>query len=214
MTKIGRMNRTGEGTASAVPKGPSERRALAAEGSRGFPFLLRKASAKAKRFVFLLLLLSLAISPLVAVRLAAQSDHAKQFGMKIKCMCRGCDMSAGGCSHPGGAFSGPCETAKGMMREADEHIAKGETDEQILQAFVQEYGSIVYVEPPKHGFGLVAWIMPVFYTLLGVGLVVFVMKKWRKQAIAAPATPHAQAAIDPSDAFQKARAQADRETEE
>jgi cytochrome c-type biogenesis protein CcmH len=169
---------------------------------------------RTKRSLFLGALLSLALIPLAAVPLSAQSDHAKQFGMKIKCLCRGCDMSAGGCSHPGGAFSGPCETAKGMMKEVDQHIAKGETDDQILQAFVQEYGSVVYVEPPKHGFGLVAWIMPVIYIILGVALVVFFLKKWRKQAIAAPASAYAQAAINPSDAFTEARARADRETEE
>ena len=80
--------------------------------------------------------------------------------MHLKCMCRGCDMSAGGCAHPGGAFSGPCATAKAMLKEVDQHIAKGETEQQIIQAFVAEYGTIVYVEPPKNGFGLVAWIMP------------------------------------------------------
>ncbi len=67
-----------------------------------------------------------------------------------------------------------------MMQEVDTHIAKGETDEQIIQSFVAQYGAIVYVEPPKHGFGLVAWIMPFAYTILGLGLVVFVLRKWRK----------------------------------
>src|SRR2546430_13404069 len=37
-------------------------------------------------------------------------------------------ISAAGCSHPGGDFSGPCPTAKGMLQEAEQHIAKGETD--------------------------------------------------------------------------------------
>jgi cytochrome c-type biogenesis protein CcmH len=169
---------------------------------------------KRKRSIFLIILLGPAVSPLLTIRVAAQSDHAKAFGMKLKCMCKGCDMTAGGCSHPGGAFSGPCETAKGMLKEVDQHIAKGESDEQIMQAFVQEYGSVVYVEPPKHGFGLVAWIMPFFYIILGLALVVFFIKKWRKQAINAPATAHAQAAINPTGEFQRARAQADRETEE
>src|SRR5271166_448220 len=132
---------------------------------------------KTKRLV-LTLMLSFANLPLWVVYLTAQSDRAKQVGMHLKCMCKGCDMSAGGCSHPGGAFSGPCPTAKAMMKDVDEHIAKGETDEQIIQAFVNQYGAIVYVEPPKHGFGLVAWIMPFFYVVLGVALVAFVIKKW------------------------------------
>jgi cytochrome c-type biogenesis protein CcmH len=167
---------------------------------------------KTKRFLILTLLLSFAIVPLWTVNLTAQSDRAKQVGMHLKCMCKGCDMSAGGCSHPGGAFSGPCPTAKGMMMEVDQHIAKGETDEQIIQAFVNQYGSIVYVEPPKHGFGLVAWIMPFAYTLLGLVLVVFFIRKWHK-----PATPavagHGGPKISP-EALERAKAQANRETED
>ncbi len=166
---------------------------------------------KAKRFVFLALILSLAIVPFWVTNLSAQSDRARQVGMHLKCMCKGCDMSAGGCSHPGGAFSGPCPTAKAMMQEVDTHIAKGETDEQIIQAFVAQYGAIVYVEPPKHGFGLVAWIMPFAYTLLGLGLVVFVLRKWRKPVTA---TPESAGPKISSEALERARAQANRETEE
>ncbi len=161
------------------------------------------------------LLISFAIGPVWTVNLQAQSDRAKQVAMHLKCMCKGCDMSAGGCSHPGGAFSGPCPTAKGMMKEVDEHIAKGETDEQIIQSFVNQYGAIVYVEPPKHGFGLVAWIMPFFYTILGLALVVFFIRKWRKD----PKLPGAEysnsagAKISP-ETMERARAQARRETED
>ena len=130
--------------------------------------------------------------------------------MHLKCMCRGCEMSAGGCAHPGGSFSGPCDTAKYMLKEVDEHLAKGESQQQIIDAFVAEYGSVVYVEPPKKGFGLVAWLMPVFYSLVGLALVVFVVRKMRhRQIAAAPAAPSVHSA-----ALERARAQAARETED
>lgn len=167
---------------------------------------------KATRFLFLAVLLSLAIVPPWTSNLLAQSDRARQIGMHLKCMCKGCDMSAGGCSHPGGAFSGPCPTAKGMMMEVDQHIAKGESDEQIMKAFVGEYGSIVYVEPPKSGFGLVAWIMPFAYTFLGLGLVVFVIRKWRRDPV--PATPESSGSKIAPEVLERARAQANRETED
>jgi cytochrome c-type biogenesis protein CcmH len=160
-------------------------------------------------------MLGLAIVPLWTMNLKAQSDHAREIGMHLKCMCKGCDMSAGGCSHPGGAFSGPCPTAKAMMQEVDQHIAKGETDEQIMQAFVNQYGGIVYVEPPKHGFGLVAWILPFFYTILGLAVVVFVMRKWRKEPKLAEAEHGSGngSKISP-EAMERAREQARRETED
>ena len=114
-----------------------------------------------------------------------QTDRAKHVGMKIRCMCGRCDMAAGVCSHPGGEYSGPCDaSAKGMLKEVDQHIALGETDEQILQAFVQEYGPQVYAEPPKSGLSLVAWLMPSVYLLLGTGLVIFVISRWRQRNIA------------------------------
>ncbi|HYT20443.1 MAG TPA: cytochrome c-type biogenesis protein CcmH [Candidatus Polarisedimenticolia bacterium] len=157
----------------------------------------------------------IAMAPLLITPVGAQqlSDRARQMGMKIKCMCRGCDMAAGICSHPGGAFSGPCETAKAMLKEVDQHVAKGETDEQILQAFVQEYGTQVFAEPPKSGFSLVAWILPSVYLFVGTGVVILVIARWRKrpaqQASLAGGTP----GISP-EMLERARAQASRETQD
>jgi cytochrome c-type biogenesis protein CcmH len=167
---------------------------------------------KSRRLIFPTVVLSLAIVPLVAVNLHAYSDRAKDIGMHLKCMCRGCDMSAGGCSHPGGAFSGPCETAKGMLNDVDARLAKGETQEQIIQDFVNQYGAIVYVEPPKRGFGLVAWVMPFFYAILGVCLVAFVIKKWLKpRPLEAPTSGGPTVS---NEALDRLRAQAARETED
>src|SRR5215471_11788424 len=104
--------------------------------------------------------------------LADQSDRTHQIGAKLKCMCGGCEQSAGKCYHVGGAYSGPCDTAKTMLKEIDAHIAQDRSDDQILQAMIGEYGSMAYVEPPKTGFGLVAWLMPVLFLLTGLALVV------------------------------------------
>lgn len=146
-------------------------------------------------------------------RVAAQSERAKQIGMHLKCLCKGCDMSAGGCAHPGGSFSGPCETAKAELKEVDERLAKGESEQQIIDAFVREYGTVAYMEPPKHGFGLVAWLMPVVYTLVGLAVVVFVVRKWASHNSAtvshAPGTPGVS-----HEALERARAQASRDTED
>jgi cytochrome c-type biogenesis protein CcmH len=162
-----------------------------------------------KRIGFLLLLGAFASAPLVTAQVG-YSARAKEVGMHLKCMCKGCDMTAGGCAHPGGSFSGPCDTAKSMLREVDQHLAKGESEQQIIDAFVAEYGTIVYVEPPKKGFGLVAWLMPIFYFGVGLALAVFIVRKWRdRQLAAAPAGPTIH-----SEALDRARAQAARETED
>jgi cytochrome c-type biogenesis protein CcmH/NrfF len=146
--------------------------------------------------------------------LADQSDRTHQIGSKLKCMCNGCDQAAGKCYHVGGAYSGPCDTAKTMLKEIDTHIAAGKTDEQVLQAMIQEYGPLAYVEPPKSGFGLVAWLMPILYLLGGTALVIMVMKRWRARPVAVVSAPGAGATHVSPELLARAREQAQRETEE
>jgi cytochrome c-type biogenesis protein CcmH/NrfF len=168
---------------------------------------------KSRSITFLALGFALASLPFVSLPAAAQSARAKEVGTKIKCLCKGCDMSAGLCAHPGGSFSGPCDTAKSELREIDQHLANGESEQQVIEAFVRQYGTIAYMEPPKHGFGLVAWLMPILYSVLGLGLVILVVHRWTRHRPASTAgvavtSPVARAALD------RARAQAARETED
>ncbi len=129
-------------------------------------------------FALLIALAFLGVSP----ALAQQSERAKALGKRVKCMCGGCNDAAGLCFHSGGTFSGPCETAKGMLREIDEHIARGESDAQILKDFVQEYGPTVLVEPPKSGFNWTAWIVPIVAPLLAVFVLWSIVRRWRQEA--------------------------------
>src|SRR5882724_10071016 len=139
-----------------------------------------------------ILLAFMALMPPGARRLLAdQTDRTHRIGAKVKCMCNGCDQAAAKCYHTGGAYSGPRETAITILKEIDAHIATGKTDGQVLQAMIQEYGPLAYVEPPKSGFGLVAWLMPILYLLGGTALVIMVMKRWRKRPVAVAATSSA-----------------------
>lgn len=164
----------------------------------------------AKRIGFLVLLAVLASGPLLMAQMG-YSQRAKQIGTHLKCMCGGCEMSAGLCAHPGGSFSGPCDQAKAELKQIDEMLAQGKSEQQIVDAFVAQYGTKVYMEPPKKGFGLVAWLMPVFYSALGLGILIVVVRKWAVR----PASPTpGPAANVPNEALQRAKEQAARETED
>ena len=165
---------------------------------------------KSKRIAVLALLAALSAVPLLMAQ-APYSARAKEVGMHLKCMCKGCDMTAGGCAHPGGAFSGPCDTAKTELQEVDGMLAKGMSEQQIIDAFVAQYGTVIYVEPPKHGFGLVAWLMPIVYAVVGLALVIFIVRKWYfNRSTTQPAVP----AGTTNEALERARAQAARDTED
>ncbi len=172
---------------------------------------------KVRSLVATALLVGLAALPVIIAPVGAQqvSDRAKQVGMKIKCMCGACDMAAGICSHPGGAFSGPCQAwALPALREVDDLLAHGKTEQQIIDSFVAQYGSIIYAEPPKSGFSLVAWAMPTVYLVMGAVLVIFVISRWRRR----PATETGPAGAAPKpispELLERARAQVARETED
>lgn len=87
----------------------------------------------------------------------------------------------------GGAFAGPCATAQQEMKEVAERVQSGQSDDLILQSFVQEYGPTVLISPPARGFDLWAWIMPVIVALAGIALAVFVIQRWRLRVAVASA---------------------------
>ena len=145
---------------------------------------------------FLVFGLTAASSMVLALSAGAQDDRPHQIGRKLKCLCGGCNDTATTCYHVGGAFSGPCGTAKGMLKKIDQQVAQGESDDLIVQSFVQEYGQVVLIEPPHTGIGRLAWAMPVLYLLAGGILVVFVISRWRKRPALA-----VQAAGAPSSGF-------------
>lgn len=142
-------------------------------------------------------------------------DHAHRLGMKVKCMCGGCYDSAGACYHVGGAFSGPCDVALGMLKKINDRLAEGESDDLIVQSFVQEYGQVVLIEPPHSGFGLVAWWIPALALIAGFALVLAVISRWRKRLPAQPALAAVGSAHTAStELLERARAQAARDTED
>ncbi len=70
----------------------------------------------------------------------------------------------------------------GQMRAIiDEKVQAGESEEQIIDYFVARYGESVVTEPPKSGFTLALWWMPVIVVVLGA-VVVWLFVRERTQS--------------------------------
>jgi cytochrome c-type biogenesis protein CcmH len=147
--------------------------------------------------------LPLLISPSAAQQ---QSDRAHQIGGKFMCMCS-CSQVLTQCNHVG------CTTSTAMLKEIDQSLANGGSEDSITQAFVQEFGTKVYAEPPHSGFSLVAWSMPAVYLAIGLVLVLFVISRWRKRPAHVPVSSVDRSGISP-ELLERARAQAARETQD
>jgi cytochrome c-type biogenesis protein CcmH/NrfF len=144
---------------------------------------------------------------LLPVARAQQTDHAKKLGLKLMCMC-GCGQVLVQCNHIN------CPSSAPMLKELDEHIARGEADDLVVQDFIQEYGVAVLSSPPNTGFNRVAWILPGFAFAVGLGLVLLVIQHWRKR-IPAPAGPAIAGNTKVSaEMLARAREQARHETED
>jgi len=160
----------------------------------------------AKRLRLLAALFVIAFFAVLPLLAQQQADRVKQVGGKFLCMC-GCGQILTQCNHVG------CTMSASMLKELGAMVNRGDSEDKITQTFVQEFGTTVYAEPPKSGFSLVAWLMPVFYFLAGAAIVVFFIMKWRKQAPAPAAVAPAGVHISP-EAYERARSQANRETED
>ena len=60
--------------------------------------------------------------------------------------------------------------AKQIEREIQIRIRAGWTQTQIKNLLVQQYGESILASPPKHGFNLLAWLLPII-GLLGAAAV-------------------------------------------
>jgi cytochrome c-type biogenesis protein CcmH/NrfF len=156
------------------------------------------------------LTLALIFTALAPVAHADNADRTKTLSKKVMCMCGGCNDTAGTCNHTGGAFSGPCDTAKAMQKEVSDRVNRGDSDDLILQSFVQEYGPTVLPDPPKKGFTWLVWIAPVAAPLIALFLIWEVVRRWRRRVALAPAggPPISPEMLD------RARREADRNTDE
>ena len=115
--------------------------------------------------------------------LGAGFDSARfnSLGHKMICAC-GCNQILLECNHVG------CPLSDGMRNELAAGLGRGDSDDLVLQAFVQKYGPTVLAAPTTTGFNRVAWIMPFAVLLAGFLLAVGLVHKWRAKPVAALAT--------------------------
>lgn len=103
------------------------------------------------------------------------TPRALRIGQQLICTC-GCTQGALVCNHVG------CPVVTQMRAEIQQRAASSESDELVLQSFVQEYGTQVLANPTTQGFNLLAWVMPWIALGVGLGMVLGFVKHMREKA--------------------------------
>jgi cytochrome c-type biogenesis protein CcmH len=110
---------------------------------------------------------------------ATDGDQARfnNLGHQMICMC-GCNQILLECNHVG------CTYSERMRNQLTAGLTRGDSDTQVQQWFVQEYGLTVLAAPVNRGFGRVAWVTP-FAVFLGALLIAtLVIRNWRRHPVA------------------------------
>jgi cytochrome c-type biogenesis protein CcmH len=99
---------------------------------------------------------------------------------RLKCQC-GCNLDIYTCR----TTDFTCTTSPALHREVVALRGRGQSAQEILDAFVQEYGEQALMAPKAEGFNLAGYFVPGVLMLLGVGvLTAWITRRQRQVALA------------------------------
>ncbi|HEU0220206.1 MAG TPA: cytochrome c-type biogenesis protein [Gallionella sp.] len=77
--------------------------------------------------------------------------------------------------------SSHADLAEDLRREVREQMQKGLSDQEIIDYLVSRYGDFVLYDPPVKKSTLVLWYGPFVLLLLGIGVLVYQLRKRKSQ---------------------------------
>jgi cytochrome c-type biogenesis protein CcmH len=102
----------------------------------------------------------------------ALSVTVGEIAQELTCTC-GCNMLVSACE---GTME--CGAAAGIKDEIVTKLNQGQTKEEIIAFFVNQYGEKILSSPTKRGFNLTAWILPFAAVAAGIAVVCILLKTW------------------------------------
>jgi cytochrome c-type biogenesis protein CcmH len=135
------------------------------------------------RRLFLLVLTALILVPVAR----ASEQHPSLTELEGEVMCPVCETTLDQSSSP---------AAQQIKRVIANRIAAGDTKTQIKDRLVAEYGNAILAAPPRKGFGLVAWWLPVIGILAAAVVVGVGAWRWARAREPAPVGPPLDPALE------------------
>jgi cytochrome c-type biogenesis protein CcmH len=126
-----------------------------------------------------LAMLGLLVAPVFAQQPTA--DDINEVARKLSCpTCTGINVA-----------DCPTETCAQWRAKIGEMLVEGKSEQEILDYFATRYGDHVLQVPPKRGFFVLVWILPVIAILAGLAWLAYLMRGWSCRS-AAVATEYSQ----------------------
>ena len=94
-----------------------------------------------------------------------------RLGAEIGCVCGTCPLRP--------IATCGCGFADGMLARLDQEVEAGKSDEEIMAVFVAEYGPSIKIKPEGSGVGLMAWLAPMAFLMVGAVAMGGIISHWR-----------------------------------
>lgn len=124
-----------------------------------------------RRALTILLAMLAAWAPAVAMADEVRGVDVQQLERELRCPT---------CNAPLAVSNSPA--ADQIKAEIRRRAAAGQSEEQIKDALVKDFGREVLATPPKEGFDLVAWIVPSIVVLIGLVSIPFITRRWSRRS--------------------------------
>jgi cytochrome c-type biogenesis protein CcmH len=125
-----------------------------------------------------------AAAALAALALAAPASactkHASQAHLETLLVCPSCHTTLD---------ESDSQVANEMKAEVARRIAACQTEKQILDAMVADFGETILSTPQTHGFDLLAWILPLGGALIGALALAVGARTWSRHRTPVGAGP-------------------------
>jgi cytochrome c-type biogenesis protein CcmF len=161
-------------------------------------FALAAARVPAGAVTTSILLLALVLWPVLAnaqtgthVQPAQRSELQRRLENEIQCTCGGCRSSIATCPMM------RCHGQDSQKAKLEAHLAAGKDHDEIIAAFVEEFGSqSVLAAPIDRGFNRLAWLVPYGIGIGGLIVIALMARRWSHAGVPAHAGA-AGAGLDP-----------------
>lgn len=117
------------------------------------------------------------VAPLLAVLFAVLALAAPAMSLTVVEVAR--EVRCPTCNTPLDVSNSPA--AERMKVFIAERIAAGDDKQEIIDALVDEFGRGVLATPPKSGFDLIAWIVPIILVVAGLAAIPFIARSWARR---------------------------------
>jgi cytochrome c-type biogenesis protein CcmH len=115
---------------------------------------------------------------------AADNDAAIQaIEKRLKCSC-GCGLDIYTCR----TTDFTCTYSPALHKEVVKLAQQGKSDQQIIDAFVAEYGEAALMAPPRRGFNLAGYFVPSIALIVAAVFLVRGLRRWTREAATVAAT--------------------------